>query len=103
MTDDEFRMKLPVLARKGFDNMLPNQYVAFSPEILSSLARHSLMNAALTLTMQLKPDQRIQYVTLEELEFREVFLEIGLIKETKKAGGDRYVVPKSSAFCGIDG
>lgn len=103
MTNDEFRMTLPILARKGFDAMVPNQYVAFSPEVLSGLAKHSLMNAALTLTMQLKPDQRIQYVTLEELEFREIFLEIGLIKETKKVGRDRYVIPKTSAFCGVDG
>lgn len=39
---------------------------------------------------------------LEELEYREKFLEIGLIKQTKKGGADTYIVPKNVAFCGIE-
>ncbi|ENL6748263.1 hypothetical protein AB5Q25_000498 [Vibrio cholerae] len=52
--------------------------------------------------MQLKPEARIQYVMLEELEYREKFLEIGLIRQTKKGGADTYIVPKKVAFCGIE-
>ena len=30
------------------------------------------------------------------------FLKLGLIKKTKKVGSDKFVVPKQSAFCGIE-
>ncbi|EHD0106006.1 hypothetical protein JZN53_004654 [Vibrio parahaemolyticus] len=94
--------RLPTLARKAYESASPNQYVAFHPELLKELVAKELILPATTLLMQLKPNQRIQYVTLEELKYREVFLDIGLIKPTKKPGADRYVVPKTLAYCGIE-
>lgn len=102
MSKKPFDKRLPTLARKGFSEAKPNQYIGFYPEMQKKLASKDLLQAAITLILQLKPDQKIQYVTLEQLEYREVFLEIGLIKPTKKVGADRYVVPKTAACCGVE-
>jgi hypothetical protein len=96
------RDKLPVLARKSFDKAMDNQYVAFHPDMLSKILSNDLLKPATTLLLQLKPNQKIQYVELEELKFRDIFLEIGLIKPTKKVGIDRFVVPKTSAYCSVE-
>ncbi|XNJ88732.1 hypothetical protein AB6C47_018000 [Vibrio cyclitrophicus] len=97
-----YRDSLPVLARKALDKAEPRQYIAIEPELMSRLTTNNVLFNAMTLLMQLKPNQRIQYVTLEELQHKQIFLELGLIKETKKVGADRFVVPKTSAYCGID-
>ncbi len=68
----------------------------------SRIFKAELFAPAMNLLMQLKPEARIQYVMLEELEYREKFLEIGLIRQTKKGGADTYIVPKKVAFCGIE-
>ncbi|MCK8072475.1 hypothetical protein [Vibrio sp. 1CM23M] len=97
-----YRDSLPVLARKALDKAEPRQYIAIEPELMSRLTKNKVLFNAMTLLMQLKPNQRIQYVTLEELQHKQIFLKLGLIKETKKVGADRFVVPKTSAYCGID-
>jgi len=96
-----FRDKLPTLARRAMDNIEDNQYIAYHPDIFSKVLDENLLKPAITLLMQLKPNQKIQYVELEELEYKDTFLEIGLIKPTKKVGRDRFIVPKTSAYCGV--
>lgn len=97
-----YKDSLPVLARKAIEKSDPNQYIAIQPDLMSKLVANKVFFNAMTLLMQLKPEQRIQYVTLEELEHKETFLKLGLIKKTKKVGSDKFVVPKQSAFCGIE-
>ncbi len=47
---------------------------------------------------QLKPNQKIQYVKLEEGPHLAHLKNIGLIKETKKGGAYTFVVPKDAVF-----
>ncbi|MVC39941.1 hypothetical protein D6V26_20325 [Vibrio cholerae] len=102
MTKKRFPERLPILARRGYERKEPNQFIAFSNDMLSKLNTKNLFLPAITLLLQLKADQRIQYVLLEETQYRQDFLEIGLIKETKKVGADRYVVPKTAVYVGIE-
>lgn len=97
-----FKDNLPRLARKGFDKSAPNQFLAIHPDILKKLTASDLLQPAITLLLQLGPDQKIQYVTLEELKYRDLFLEIGFIKPTKKVGKDLYVVPKNAVQCSVE-
>lgn len=55
--------------------------------------------AVMDIIEQLKPNMKIQYVTLENPEYSEQLLSLGIIKETKKGGKDTYVVPKEMAYC----
>lgn len=90
---------LPTLARKAMEKIEPDQYVAIHSDMQRKIFKENLFMPAMNLLMQLKPNARIQYVMLEELEYREKFLEIGLIKETKKGSGDTYTVPKTMCYC----
>lgn len=102
MSKSSYQDSLPVLARKAMEKSEPNQYIAIEPTLMKKLSRNDVLFNAITLLMQLKPNQKIQYVTLEELEHKQVFLDLGLIKETKKVGADRFIVPKTSAFCDVE-
>ncbi|WCP83293.1 hypothetical protein PQE20_17900 [Vibrio harveyi] len=102
MANKKLSEQLPTLARKAFENSSSNQYIAIHKDMQSRIFKAELFLPAINLLMQLKPDARIQYVMLEELEYREQFLAIGLIKPTKKGGGDTYIVPKDMVFCSID-
>ncbi|EOW7171706.1 hypothetical protein ACOZ9A_001558 [Vibrio parahaemolyticus] len=102
MPKKSFKESLPTLARKAMEKVEPNQYIAIHKDMQSRIFKADLFLPAMNLLMQLKPDARIQYVMLEELEYREQFLAIGLIKPTKKGGGDTYTVPKDMVFCSID-
>ncbi|ELL0596551.1 hypothetical protein LCS78_11270 [Vibrio harveyi] len=102
MPKKSFKESLPTLARKAMEKVEPNQYIAIHKDMQNRIFKANLFLPAMTLLMQLKPDARIQYVMLEELEYREQFLAIGLIKPTKKSGGDTYIVPKDRVFCSID-
>ncbi len=102
MAKKKLSEQLPTLARKAFETCSPDQYIAIHQDIQSRIFKAELFAPAMNLLMQLKPDARIQYVMLEELEYREKFLEIGLIKQTKKGGADTYIVPKNVAFCSIE-
>lgn len=102
MAKKKLSEQLPILARKALETCSPDQYIAIHQDMQSRIFKAELFAPAMNLLMQLKPDSRIQYVMLEELEYREKFLEIGLIKQTKKGGADTYIVPKNVAFCGIE-
>ncbi len=102
MSKKNFPESLPRLARKGYERVERNEFIAISPDMLSKINSKNVFLGAITLLLQLRPDQRIQYVILEETEHRETFLDIGLIKETKKVGADRYVVPKSAAYVSVE-
>ncbi|HHE1252934.1 TPA: hypothetical protein ACN32C_001875 [Vibrio parahaemolyticus] len=105
MSKKKLSEQLPTLARKAFESCSSNQYIAIHQDMQSRIFKAELFAPAMNLLMQLKPESRIQYVMLEELEeleYREKFLEIGLIKQTKKGGADTYIVPKNVAFCGIE-
>ncbi|KXZ35109.1 hypothetical protein A0H77_19625 [Vibrio alginolyticus] len=102
MPKKSFKESLPTLARKAMENVEPNQYIAIHDDMQGKIFNGGLFKPAINLLMQLKPNQRIQYVVLEELQYRERFLEIGLIKPTKKGGGDTYTVPKDMVYCGVE-
>lgn len=102
MAKKSFKESLPTLARKAYEKLEPNQYIAIHEDMQAKIFTGELLDPAINLLMQLKPNQRIQYVVLEELQYREKFLEIGLIKPTEKGGGDTYIVPKDRVFCSID-
>ncbi|EII3059984.1 hypothetical protein MYD45_000379 [Vibrio parahaemolyticus] len=102
MAKKKLSEQLPILARKALETCSPDQYIAIHQDMQSRIFEAELFSPAMNLLMQLKPNSRIQYVMLEELEYREKFLEIGLIKQTKKGGADTYIVPKNVAFCGIE-
>ncbi|HBC3481112.1 TPA: hypothetical protein KDY88_002565 [Vibrio parahaemolyticus] len=102
MAKKKLSEQLPILARKALETCSPDQYIAIHQDMQSRIFEAELFSPAMNLLMQLKPNSRIQYVMLEELEYREKFLEIGLIKPTKKGGADTYIVPKNVAFCGIE-
>lgn len=80
----------------------PNQYIAIHDDMQSRIFKADLFIPAMNLLMQLKPNSHIQYVMLEEIEYRDKFLEIGLIKPTKKGGGDTYTVPKDMVYCSVE-
>lgn len=94
--------QLPTLARKAFEDIKQNQYIAIHKDMQSRIFKADLFLPAMNLLMQLKPNSRIQYVMLEELQYRENFLDMGLIKPTKKGSGDTYTVPKDMVYCGIE-
>ncbi|HCG7940211.1 TPA: hypothetical protein NJ505_001148 [Vibrio parahaemolyticus] len=102
MAKKKLSEQLPTLARKAFENCSSDQYIAIHQDMQRRIFEAELFAPAMNLLMQLKPESRIQYVMLEELEYREKFLEIGLIKQTKKGSADTYIVPKNVAFCGIE-
>ncbi|EJE8514173.1 hypothetical protein BOJ00_RS11825 [Vibrio parahaemolyticus] len=102
MSKKKLSEQLPLLARKAFETCSSDQYIAIHQDMQSRIFKAELFAPAMNLLMQLKPEARIQYVMLEELEYREKFLEIGLIRQTKKGGADTYIVPKKVAFCGIE-
>ncbi|PNG73808.1 hypothetical protein [Vibrio vulnificus] len=102
MAKKKLSEQLPILARKALETCSPDQYIAIHQDMQSRIFEAEMFSPAMNLLMQLKPNSRIQYVMLEELEYREKFLEIGLIKQTKKGGADTYIVPKNVAFCGIE-
>nr|EGQ9368320.1 hypothetical protein [Vibrio parahaemolyticus] len=102
MAKKKLSEQLPILARKALETCSPDQYIAIHQDMQSRIFKAELFIPAMNLLMQLKPESRIQYVMLEELEYREKFLGIGLIKQTKKGGADTYIVPKNVAFCGIE-
>jgi hypothetical protein len=101
--NNNFVDKLPTLARKAYDRQSKNQYVDYHNDMIQEILTRNLLKPAAILLLQLKPAQRIQYVMLEELQYREEFLEIGLIKETKKGGMDTYVVPKGVCYSDVEG
>lgn len=102
MPKKSFKESLPTLARKAMEKVEPNQYIAIHDDMQSRIFKADLFIPAMNLLMQLKPNSHIQYVMLEELQYRERFLEIGLIKPTKKGGGDTYTVPKDMVYCSVE-
>ena len=102
MAKKKLSEQLPTLARKAMENVEPNQYIAIHDDMQSRIFKADLFIPAMNLLMQLKPNSHIQYVMLEELQYRERFLEIGLIKPTKKGGGDTYTVPKDMVYCSVE-
>ncbi|MEZ9617613.1 hypothetical protein AB4264_18255 [Vibrio sp. 10N.261.55.B8] len=102
MAKKSFKESLPNLARKSMEKVEPNQYIAIHQDMQSRIFKADLFIPAMNLLMQLKPNSHIQYVMLEEIEYRERFLEIGLIKLTKKGGGDTYTVPIDMVYCSVE-
>ncbi|EOV0920125.1 hypothetical protein ACOLNO_002935 [Vibrio parahaemolyticus] len=80
MPKKSFKECLPTLAHKAMEKVEPNQYIAIHKDMQSRIFKAGLFLPAMNLIMQLKPNSHIQYVMLEELQYREKFLEIGLKK-----------------------
>lgn len=80
------------------------EYIAINPKFMSLMfsGKKEEKESKLSILDQLKPNTKIQYVYLENPDMSEYLLSIGLIKTTKKVGGDTYIVPKGVAQVGVE-